>query len=213
MDPGATVRLVEAVVALLLGVALLVGTWTQATAVKRQAMQVDSVVADIEARRIAGLVIDMDAGGAVGASSPNEVEVRAYRWWGRPCWTDGEGRSLHVIVRGLRRPAPEKDSVVALDEVGRSTILPLRRVSRSRQCDTAAVELEWDGSLRFTPVLVRGFERGAYRLDEALRYRRGAGGAQPLTATRFDPDSVSLRLDARSLRLGLPPWRSRSWPR
>jgi hypothetical protein len=40
------------------------------------------------------------------------------------------------------------------------------------------------------PVLVRLYERGTYYLaDGAFRYRRGAGGRQPLTPERVAPGS------------------------
>ena len=48
-------------------------------------------------------------------------------------------------------------------------------------------------------TLVRLFERGSYHLsDDALRYRIGSGGRQPLTAPRFDPARSGIVRSGRS---------------
>lgn len=206
-------RFVESVLALTLGVALLLATWYQATAVRRQSSEMEARAADAEARRVTGLMLDLDAGGVIGASGPNEIAVRAFRWWGRPCGLVGSPTSLHIALSGLRRPATDKDSVLAIDAEGRMEVVRLVRSSRSNRCSPGGAELVWERAPIRPPVLVRGFERGAYRLDDALRYRRGAGGAQPLTATRFTPDSVGLDVDATLVRLRLPPWVDRRWLR
>lgn len=206
-------KLVEVVVALLLGVFLLIGTWHQATSIRVQAARADSIVADWEARRVVGLSLDLDAGGVVGAGGPDEVAVRAYRWWGAPCVVGAGGSSAVLFATGSRGPDTGKDSLLLIDDVGRSFVRRLDSSRRSTACGGGAIEVGWAPSIPREPVLVRGFERGAYRIDAAFRYRRGAGGAQPLTAERFVPDSVGLRIDSSTIALRLAPLPARRWNR
>lgn len=206
-------KLIEVVIALVLGVMLLLGTWHQATSVRHRAEEADSIVADWEARRVAGLALDLDAEGVVGVAGPNEVTVRAFRWWGLPCAAGRDSVTTVLATSGARQPDASKDSLLAIDGEGRSKVLALVRTRRSTACGVAATEISWAPSEAFRPVLVRGFERGAYRVDAAFRYRRGAGGAQPLTATRLDADSVALRLDSARLELELAPLPKRVWVR
>jgi hypothetical protein len=207
------VKLLEAVIALTLGVLLLVGTWHQATSIRRQVEWAERIASDWEARRIAGLSLDLDAEGVVGPAGPDEVAVRAYRWWGVPCADVGVSGVAVLSVLGLRRPDANKDSLVLIDSEGRSVVGKLRRSSRSAACSGPAVQVTWDSAGGAKPVLVRGFERGVYRIDSAFRYRRGAGGAQPLTAARFKTDSVSLWVDGRRVGLRLAPLADRLWAR
>ena len=206
-------KLLEAVIALTLGVLLLVGTWNQAVSIRRQVEWTEQIASDWEARRIAGLSLDLDAEGFVGPAGPDEVEVRAYRWWGVPCGDAGPPGVAVLSVQGLRRPDARKDSLVVIDQEGRSLVRKLRRSSRSAACPGPAIQVHWDPISGTRPVLVRGFERGVYRIDSAFRYRRGAGGAQPLTAARFNPDSVMLSVDDRRVRLSVAPLADRTWTR
>ena len=206
-------KLVEAVIALVLGVLLLLGTWQQATAIRGQAEGADQVAADWEARRVTGLALDLDAEGIIGPAGPDEWAVRAYRWWGIPCALGGSAGSTVLSVSGLRRPDPQKDSLLLIDREGRSFVRGLHRSSRSTACAGLATEVSWLPADGVEPVLVRGFERGAYRIDRAFRYRRGLGGAQPLTAERFVADSVTLWVDDLRAGLRLAPLPGRVWVR
>lgn len=102
-----------------------------------------------------------------------------------------EGSRAVVRYRGLRQPDPGKDSVRS---AGGGPLLSLQS-SRptgpdSEGCGTIASGEEvmtWTlgEELAAGTVLVT-FETGSYHLGEALRYRRGAAGRQPLTANAFD---------------------------
>ncbi len=206
-------KLLEAVIALTLGVLLLLGTWHQAMMIRRQAETADRLAADWEARRVTGLALDLDAEGIVGPAGPDEWAVRAYRWWGVPCATPGGAGATVLAVSGLRQPDPQKDSLLLIDREGRSAVRALDRSSRSTACAGLALEVSWLPADGLDPVLVRGFERGAYRIDRAFRYRRGLGGAQPLTAERFLVDSVTLWVDQQRAGLQLAPLPNRVWVR
>lgn len=206
-------KLVEAVIALALGVLLLLGTWHQATTIRRQAETADRLAADWEARRVTGLALDLDAEGIIGPAGPDEWAVRAYRWWGVPCAGAGRAGAAVLSVSGLRQPDSQKDSLLLIDREGRSVVRALDRSSRSTACSGPALEVSWLPADGGQPVLVRGFERGAYRIDRAFRYRRGLGGAQPLTAERFISDSVALWVGPQRAGLQLAPLPNRIWVR
>jgi hypothetical protein len=207
------VKLVEAVIALTLGVLLLLGTWYQAMSIRRQAAEADRVAADWEARRVTGLSLDLDAEGIVGPAGPNEWAVRAFRWWGIPCSRAPAAGAAVLSVSGLRRPDSDKDSLLLIDREGRSRVGKLKHAARSTACSGPALEVSWLPADGPEPVLVRGFERGAYRIDRAFRYRRGTGGAQPLTAERFVADSVGLWIDEGRAGLRISPLPNRFWTR
>ena len=98
----------------------------------------------------------------------------------------GESR-VRVCYRGIRNPNPEKDSILTLGEDG--AWLPRALLDRVRDAPGCAGGGEgWTESWRVGEgggewVLGRVFERGSYHFSHgALRYRRGGGGRQPLTA-------------------------------
>lgn len=139
---------------------------------------------------------------AIGSDS---IRLRAVRGGGPICGV--VGRSVLVRYRGSRRPEPEKDSVLVVSEAESGAPVALRAVAASSQCG-GALRLELDREVPAGLVLV--FETGVYHLaGDALRYRRGAGGRQPLTEavlsrTELRPSDgstvvLSLAFDDRTL--------------
>ncbi len=208
-------RLVEVVVVLVLGALLVTGVWRGAAAVRRDGAALHGRAAHRDALRVANLVLDMEASGFVGPSGrPGEVAVRAHRWWGIVCDSLPGPGTATLRWRGLRRPDPAKDSIVVIAADGVEVVRGLDGVGSSTACGGSALRLYWTPAAHDPdPRLIRGFERGAYRVDDAVRYRRGRGGAQPLTASRFDPDSAGLDVTATGIRLRMDPRPSRWWPR
>lgn len=121
------------------------------------------------------------------AASADTLGLRAVRGVGLVCAVTGG--DVHVRYRGLRQPAPDKDSILVLPTQGyeQASALEGDRAGPGA-CDTASGEEVRTWSLSAAPPAVGDialvFERGSYHLaDGALRYRRGAGGRQPLTET------------------------------
>ena len=184
--------LVEALVAFTLSLLIVVGLWSAAAAARDQVAWIDGASTRADATRVVGLLMDLDAEGIVGSGRSGEVLVRAYRWWGVPCAAGRRG-GASVSWRGSRRPDPSKDSVWILSATGVPSVRRVSRVTRARDCaEGSALHIEWQSDVVQPAVLLRGFERGGYTLDDAFRYRRGRGGAQPLTAAVFPPDSVGI---------------------
>lgn len=206
-------RLVEVVVALLLGTLLVVAVWRGAAAVRKDGARLHARAALRDAIRVTGLVLDVEASGFVGpAGRPGDLAVRAPRWWAVPCDPRPRVGGAAVAWRGLRRPDPAKDSVVLVSGDGFRWVRALDRVAPSTHCAPEGLDLRWTPAAgEPIPVVVQGFERGVYRVDDALRYRRGRGGAQPLTAALLDPDSARLVVDGAGVRLHVNPRPPRRW--
>jgi hypothetical protein len=135
----------------------------------------------------------------ITGSSDDSARIRAFRGGGVVCGADGA--NVWIRYAGLRRPEPDKDSVLLLDDGGEAVSAIV----------STAVSDSCDGSTRFTidpPASGPGghglvFETGTYTVGGgALRYRRGRGGRQPLTESLLDPTS-SLRLDSTGLLIRL----------
>lgn len=208
-------RLLEGVVVLLLGALMTIGVWRGAAAVRQDGVRLHDRAALRDAIRVASLLLDVEAGGFVGASGrPGEVAVRAHRWWGVSCDAVPRPGRAALAWRGLRRPDPAKDSLLLIAADGFAAVRALDRVSSSPLCAVDGIEVAWTARVgEPVPVAVRGFERGAYRVDDAFRYRRGRGGAQPLTAARLDPDSSRLEVGPGEVRLRIDPRPARRWSR
>lgn len=150
---------------------------------------------------------------------PDSVSLRAFRGSAWVCPEPDLGVQLLVAWRGVRSPDPEKDSVLLLDDTGYWSTADLTASSRTpERCPAAptVTVMGWEVSPppRGTPVLARLFESGSYHVaDRALRYRRGAGGRQPLTAPVLRTPPSGLELAGASVSLQLvadadPEW---SW--
>lgn len=136
----------------------------------------------------------------------DSLRIRAMRGGGVVCG----GSPSEPVLRysGLRLPDPAKDSLLLVRSGAPDTVRAVTGVAVDPTCP-GGVRISLDG-----PVPTRGlalvFETGTYHLGERmLRYRRGAGGRQPVTEPIFDsawldpvPDGFRLRmeLDADTLR-------------
>lgn len=128
----------------------------------------------------------------ITALSADSIRLRAVRGAGVICTVEPP----HILVRyrGVRRPEPDKDSVLlVLEPSTEGTAHRLEAVVADARCG---------GGLRLAlapgpPEAVGGvalvFETGAYSLAGALRYRRGAAGRQPLTEAVLAKGDLHLR--------------------
>ena len=124
----------------------------------------------------------------LSGSASDSLHLRAFRGIAIPCDT-AMGGSV-VRYRGLRDPDPTKDSLLVLTAAG-EFVVALTGVAGAGGCATRPGErllrLNAAATLPAGAELLAVFESGAYHLSGgALRYRRGAGGRQPLTAVVLD---------------------------
>lgn len=196
----------EVVVALLLLSALLRLSWGVSSAQRRAIAALVARSDVLTAERTVWWVLRAEtAAGRAGndwrVTGPGVLGLRAFRGRGVPCPDDpGAGEWVDVRYVGWRAPDPAKDSALALDGTGRWT--PTALVARGRGeeragCPARGMERRERWRLRPPPrrpvVLLRVFEPGSYHLeDAAFRYRRGAGGRQPLTAEVLDPEGSGM---------------------
>ena len=182
-------------------VALLVVSWIGAATLRAYAVlrtageRTAAVSSATHAQRVLRSVLRAELGtGAPGvdwaAHAPDSIRLRAFRATAIPCGPPVDS-TLVVGVRGVRALDPSKDSVLVLTVDGRWEVAAV--VGRvAGECDsrdmpfwsTSPTEVErWTlRPMPVAPVLLRVFETGSYHLaDGVLRYRRGAGGRQPLT--------------------------------
>jgi hypothetical protein len=142
-------------------------------------------------RRVARHLLGWEARASDGRRrwtvSADSAALRAYRGHALICPGGLPSADVLVSVRGVRRADPGKDSVLLMGHGGgpRAVALVSRTVVEV-PCPGALVPAteRWKLSADVPPgtVVGRYFERGAYHLSgRALRYRRGAGGRQPLT--------------------------------
>lgn len=181
-------------------------------------------VEDEAVRVIRGVLVDeLRGAGATdqGTAGGDSVGLRAYRSSAVVCDL-APGAEWRVASRGLRRGDPEKDSVRILGADGRWRQGRLSWVGgRAGSCDDPAGTELWrvDPAQEVPPLLLRAFERGGYHVaGGTLRYRRGAGGRQPLTPELFGgggsgleavPWGIEVRLEGpvdggRSHRIAVP---------
>lgn len=161
--------------------------------------------------RTATLVLGADSrflvGADIAAAAGDSIRIRAFRGGGLVCGTNGP--RVWLRYTGAREPEPAKDSLLLLlpDTM---VAVRLQSVAASDSCGSSlrlTLELTPPGPAGYGLI----FESGAYMLaGNAFRYRRGAGGRQPLTETLLDVRS-RLAVDTASVRLWLAPgpaWRS-----
>jgi len=220
--------IVEALVALLLLLLALQAGWALAAGIARAASALAERAESLAAARAAGWIVQEElegarAGADVSAPAGDSFALRAFRGAALVC---GLVPPRGVVVRwsGLRAPDPTKDSVLQLLGTGAWVPRGLEaRVAEPGACPdrSGGLEERWTLAEATPPPgsLLRVFERGSYHLsDEALRYRIGFGGRQPLTPPSLDPARSGLergrdgrlRLSvatrgARSRRVG-PAW-------
>jgi hypothetical protein len=228
-------RLVEVMVALMVGFGLLAAGWrvlARGAVAGRELLDRSEFM---EVQRLAPWVLELELAGARAgidwAEHADGLAVRAYRGWGLPCAGPGnadDGDGLVVGYQGLRLPEPDKDSlqltradglqrvvaltsVAALDPPPDVSCPPEGRVLHLGWAEEALDETTgWPGAGRV--AFLRLFEHGLYAVDDAFRYRRGAGGRQPLTGSVLDAAGSSLRVRGGRPVLELAPERAGGRP-
>ncbi len=160
--------------------------WTRSLSDQTEALEVARtvwVVVEDEVRTArAGRDWRVDETGALA--------LRAFRGIARICAVESVPEEWTVAFRGRRSPDPLRDSILVLEDDGVWRSFALESSVSSEGCQPLRGEsvLRWVSNHRTgrSPVLARTFERGSYHLaDGAFRYRRGAGGRQPLTTERL----------------------------
>lgn len=186
---GASV--VEALVALLLGLFLVSLALTVVARERAAVAALDRTSDALAAVRVARQLLgeegrDGDARRDGWALSTDSLGLRAFRGIGYVCGPGATPLDLVVEVEGVRLPEPAKDSLLILGVAGEWTAAALDGTTATTPCwsDSGRVAEVWH--LSATPpmgaVFARYFERGSYHVaDDALRYRRGMSGRQPLT--------------------------------
>lgn len=195
MIPRRGHSLVEVVIALaltgLIGSAL-AGAFSAAQAVARRhswTVQIN------EAIRVGASILGdelrfLDPAEDLRVVTADSVSLRAFRGAGVACSPAGAG-AVVVRYRGVREPEPAKDSVLVVDSIGNVravALLASERVSEGCEPRGGASHYRWSVHAPSSAgTLFLLFESGSYHLtDRALRYRRGDGGRQPLTAELLD---------------------------
>lgn len=224
---------VEVLLGLLLLAFLVRAAWGALVQLRGVGERSSEVAGALESVRVVWIVLGEelrrgDPGRDAWTAAGDSVSLRALRGGGAACPGPG-GSELRILYRGSRRPDPRKDSVLVLGLDGVWTAHDLvRRSAGDVACRGA---LPRAGEVWELDPLPEGglfallFERGSYHLaDSALRYRRGRGGRQPLTAPHF----AQARLDAVVGGAGVEPrvrwevrvgvgdggaWRGEVWPR
>jgi len=208
---------VELLVALTLGGWILGGVVVFLIGSVRWADRVSDRAEALELARTVWMILDAEVRPGIPGrdwtlTSERALELRAYRGVARVCGQ--EDNRWAVAHRGLRAPDPDRDSVLVLGMDGGWRAADLEGSwagggSCALDPGEEARLMRWSGSGDVDPVLVRVFERGRYSLEDgSFRYRRGAGGRQPLTpdrvgaGSRFDPEPpgfrIVLELDGRT---------------
>lgn len=200
MSPARGYGLPEALLALALGGIAGTGLMAAVAGSARVARLHAEHVAEAELLRVARTAIAaelrfLDPAADLRAVAADSLPLRALRGIGVVCAREGD--ALLVRYRGLRDPEPAKDSVLV---VGMGPIPPAQlEHSEAVQegCPTRPGETirRWiAGDPPPAGALLLLFESGSYHLaGGALRYRRGAGGRQPITEERLDDDASGFR--------------------
>ncbi|MGH7551690.1 MAG: PilW family protein [Longimicrobiales bacterium] len=150
----------------------------------------------LEATRTAAAILSADLAGLDPIADlyrlePESLSLRVFRGTGIVCGFAGSDPL--VRYRGLRQPEPVKDSVLVLTASPAERAVSLDDAAPAAgACPAAATEDVFRIRLATALVdrdLIAIFEPGSYHLDGAFRYRRGAGGRQPVTADVFADSS------------------------
>lgn len=173
--------------------------WTVLSGQRRAATALSVRAEGLETIRTVGWLLPQELSGGEPEgdwwAAGDSIVLRAFRGVGFVLGDSVRGDSVRVCYRGIRNPAPEKDSVLLLGIDGRWRAHDLvRRALLSGACVQTADASKEEWVLSPEPgrsVLVRLFERGSYHLSlGALRYRRGEGGRQPLTPERVQEGRI-----------------------
>lgn len=178
--------MVETLVALLLTLALTALLARLAADHRAASQQLARRMEILEARRVARDLVGRALAGDLPGAAGGEGELELRHPVGRARACPGGG----WLYRGRRRPDPERDSLWTVSLHGSVRVVGLAAV-RGSSCSDAppgeeALELVPD-TLLPPLVLVRVFERGRFRVSDAVRYGRTGTPPQPLTAAVLDP--------------------------
>ena len=119
------------------------------------------------------------------ALQDDSVRLRAFRGAGAVCAADGT--TFTLAYRGVRLPEPDKDSVLLIwpEFEAAADIEAAGAGGVCEGADAAPIRIsipEPVADAGGAPAYALIFETGAYSIaGSALRYRRGAGGRQPVT--------------------------------
>jgi len=197
---------IEAVVVVVLLAMLLTTLLGSAVAGSRALRRAAALSETIEAARIARALAERVAAGdgVVGpAERPDEALIHLPIGWAERC-------DSSFVWHGIRAPDPSRDSAVVLDTLSR---LHRVRLSESRPSPCSPAPGPGDpapnGSMRTIEtapnvpgtVLVRVFESGVVRIDDAVRYARLGTARQPLTVAGLDPSESGVGVEDGALRL------------
>jgi len=137
----------------------------------------------------------------------DSIRLRAFRGVALVCGSDSASASIIVSFSGDRAPDPSKDSLLLFDGLGAGEARALRSVASSgAACGGPSARWVLDRPVGRSAIVAKLFEHGSYGVSGgALRYRRGAGGRQPLTpdvwaATSgwsFSTEHLGLRVESR----------------
>ncbi len=188
---GSTIA--ETLWALLLLLITLGLAWEVTARAGRSAAAMAEAGESLAASRAAAWILQEELEGVrapddVSAPAGDSFSIRGFRGAAVVC---GAPAAAQLLVRwsGVRAPDPTKDSVLVLRGDGSGAVRGLvARVAAARGCSDGPAERWTLDAPEPAAALLRFFERGSYHLsDEALRYRIGRGGRQPLTPPALDP--------------------------
>jgi hypothetical protein len=183
--------LAETLVALLLGF-LLIHLGLDAlsrlrSARERMASRADALVAVRVSAHVMRRELNQGIEGLDWRLDADSIGMRAFRGTAVVCGADPSWTRLLVAFTGDRMPDPTKDSLLLLTPEGGREARALESIAPpTAPClgPEGSQPATWllDAGAPAPTVVARLFERGSYHLSgSALRYRRGAGGRQPLT--------------------------------
>jgi len=177
--------LVESLVALMLTTGLLLlmgGIVAQHHRVARQlGTRIEGVESARMTRDLISVAVAVDSGAFVEGG---ELRVRSFVGVAERCGEVGWD------YRGRRLPDAAKDSLWVVTAEGRvqlAEVVGHDSGECARPEEGRLLELRAEPPLPIDARLVRVFEPGRFRLDDALRYGRAGSGAQPLSAPVLDP--------------------------
>ena len=195
------VTLVEVLISLLLGMAMVSMAWRLLAKQSTVAAKLVHRVEVLAARRMAAIVLGRELRAGVSgrdwaAPEGDSLAIRAFRGWAPICGEGPGSGMLIVSFRGGRAANPVKDSLLLLTAGGWRLANLVDRKPSTHPCgqdDEGGAELWMIEPPISGGLVARIFERGSYHVSGgALRYRRGLGGRQPLTAAVFDDVGSSM---------------------
>lgn len=193
--------LVESLLAVLLTTGLLILLGTVLMHLQRTSRSLLGRLEGVESARVARDLIDLAlAADPEGHVQGGELRIRSFVGVAERCGEEG------WRYRGRRLPDPRRDSLWVVAGSGRVRVVDLAG-SPAGRCPVTApgrpLGLEADPPLAANVRLVRVFESGRYRIDDAVRYGRPGTGAEPLTGAVLDrrrsgvadgPGGISVRV-------------------